>query len=824
VAGEPCSALGGADALAEAGPGEPDSAADTAKDSSKAARSGPFIFASCHEDVAAYLQPEFVCICAVGKAPLAFRNKKAPSRLTLHAELKGDLEPEPAHRGYHLLVGHWVAKGQDINPFMINYKGAKANELFRLGMEGGTRVEHLRRSDDPYPKNSGSPWYSGATLPDKGEIRVRIINNRNLVVQQKEGGQLCWSKEMRATRRTLPQPMQALMLARDPESVARGSAVVNYGDFDDGVLQSHGWYLPPELAPDGRYAGLERAQEPQLVSTWDFKYDAKLEKADNHQSFLATYVGEPDGGLSAKLKGVSRLLDCPFDGLCLHRIPKLPPMDDFRIGVITGPSGSGKSTLARHFFGPSPTIDWSPDAPVLSHFDSLASATELLGAADLNLSAAMRPYGALSSGEQSRADLARILQQAAAAIDGKSGDVDPGQALVLDEFTAKVDRPVARGMARGMHRLAQRRSLRRLVVVSCHDDFVGCGMLEPDWLFECHNNRLLRFLTNEAAHVAKAEVPHRDRLLSAQAKLSEAEKEFDLLRTRVLACAATDCFTEKFKEEVAVMGRALSAFGEDELQRQREEVSAAKEAMRRAREAVIERFQAQQEAADKEARPVTPACAVTDEDGGKELEARIARALVPPMLELEIRRALPREWVHFREHHYKDHSLHTASVAFVGILGGQAACFLAIVGEKVNYVQRNAVKVEWADVGYPKTWAKGKVRRLYREHRTVVLPDFQGMGLAPLLCDSVALHVLETGHDFTSQTVHPFYGGYRDRSPFWRALPSNRKENSQINGNYKFSHVFVGAVRPNGQTDPQLATELNSRISRRTELARSHHS
>ena len=41
-----------------------------------------------------------------------------------------------------------------------------------------------------------------------------------------------------------------------------------------------------------------------------------------------------------------------------------------------------------------------PDQPVLAHFASLEIATDLLGAASLDLHTAMRPYDSLSGGEQ----------------------------------------------------------------------------------------------------------------------------------------------------------------------------------------------------------------------------------------------------------------------------------------------------------------------------------------------------------------------------------------------------------------------------------------
>jgi GNAT superfamily N-acetyltransferase len=181
--------------------------------------------------------------------------------------------------------------------------------------------------------------------------------------------------------------------------------------------------------------------------------------------------------------------------------------------------------------------------------------------------------------------------------------------------------------------------------------------------------------------------------------------------------------------------------------------------------------------------------------------------LAPPREVLKVRRALPREWVHFRDHHYQDHSLKGDSVAFVGLLHGHAVAFLACVPESMNFVRRGAMSglAEWEDLGYPTPWASTEMhRQLFREHRTVVHPDCQGMGLAPLLCDAVAKLLHDRGADFTSQTVHPSYGSYRDRSPFWRALPRN--------GMGKFSHFFVGAVLPDGSTDSSLQLAIERRV------------
>merc|ERR1719353_2111262 len=79
------------------------------------------------------------------------------------------------------------------------------------------------------------------------------------------------------------------------------------------------------------------------------------------------------------------------------------------------------------------------------------------------------------------------------AVDGELSAPAHGQFTILEEFTSLVDRSTAKRMAAGLMNTTRRRHLRNIVLVSCQDDFVGMGCVEPDWLFECHNHRLLRF-------------------------------------------------------------------------------------------------------------------------------------------------------------------------------------------------------------------------------------------------------------------------------------------------------------------------------------------
>jgi GNAT superfamily N-acetyltransferase len=67
------------------------------------------------------------------------------------------------------------------------------------------------------------------------------------------------------------------------------------------------------------------------------------------------------------------------------------------------------------------------------------------------------------------------------------------------------------------------------------------------------------------------------------------------------------------------------------------------------------------------------------------------------------------------------------------------------------------------------------IKNARRSHRTVVLPDYQGLGLGGRLSDWLGAWHLAQGHRFYSRTTHPRMGAYRDASPLWRATAGSGK-------------------------------------------------
>ena len=90
----------------------------------------------------------------------------------------------------------------------------------------------------------------------------------------------------------------------------------------------------------------------------------------------------------------------------------------------------------------------------------------------------------------------------------------------------------------------------------------------------------------------------------------------------------------------------------------------------------------------------------------------------------------------------------------------------------------------------------------WRGHRTVVLPDFQGMGIGVRISEAVGEVLLENGCRYFSKTIHPKMGASRENSSKWKPTSKNRKirrdygEHSNFAWETRkiasFSHEYIG--------------------------------
>ena len=153
------------------------------------------------------------------------------------------------------------------------------------------------------------------------------------------------------------------------------------------------------------------------------------------------------------------------------------PLDErpWNVGLIIGPSGCGKSTIARRLWphSQSPTT-WPMDRCFLDGFPeslSIKEVTALLSSVGFASPPAwLRPFHVLSTGQQFRANMARLLAMSS----------DNGGPIVVDEFTSVVDRTVAQIGSAALARTVRKKGL-RFVAVSCHEDIQD--WLQPDWVY-----------------------------------------------------------------------------------------------------------------------------------------------------------------------------------------------------------------------------------------------------------------------------------------------------------------------------------------------------
>lgn len=191
--------------------------------------------------------------------------------------------------------------------------------------------------------------------------------------------------------------------------------------------------------------------------------------------------------VSFRVKQVEGMFDIPVTRKSRREFTvEVPDLaGDWQLGAIVGPSGSGKTTIARHLFKRRlyTRRTWPVRASILDAFPeavSIKSITSALTAVGFSSPPAwVRPYKALSNGEQFRCDLVRAL-------------LVGGDLVAFDEFTSVVDRTVAKiGSAAVAKAVRKARvPVKRFVAVSCHYDILE--WLEPDWVVDMATCELVR--------------------------------------------------------------------------------------------------------------------------------------------------------------------------------------------------------------------------------------------------------------------------------------------------------------------------------------------
>ena len=154
-----------------------------------------------------------------------------------------------------------------------------------------------------------------------------------------------------------------------------------------------------------------------------------------------------------------------------------------------------------------------------------------------------------------------------------------------------------------------------------------------------------------------------------------------------------------------------------------------------------------------------------------------------PALRLEIYETKRKEyyWSIFSKYHYLSANFHVAARTYICTCNGKIAALCAVL-----------------------PFPHPTVKNTWREHRSVVLPDFQGVGIGTAFTDYVAGLFQKEGKTFISTTSNPAMIATRRKSKKWKCLKigrhrsgsgklhNKRKKESGSSSRITASFEFVG--------------------------------
>jgi GNAT superfamily N-acetyltransferase len=154
-------------------------------------------------------------------------------------------------------------------------------------------------------------------------------------------------------------------------------------------------------------------------------------------------------------------------------------------------------------------------------------------------------------------------------------------------------------------------------------------------------------------------------------------------------------------------------------------------------------------------------------------------SLRQPTIELELLPCGPEAWTTFSHHHYLSENINKSARHWICLWGSNVVGFASAI-----------------------SMPSGTLKKAFRGHRTVVLPDYQGLGLGVRISDAVGEIHLSEGKRYFSKTTHPRMGAYRNKSDKWRATSKNMKVRGNAGGNknlnwdvrkvFSYSHEYLG--------------------------------
>lgn len=149
-----------------------------------------------------------------------------------------------------------------------------------------------------------------------------------------------------------------------------------------------------------------------------------------------------------------------------------------------------------------------------------------------------------------------------------------------------------------------------------------------------------------------------------------------------------------------------------------------------------------------------------------------------PEIEIRVYEGDHSSWKIFKEHHYLSGGILKSSKVFLAFYGDILVGLIATC-----------------------PLPSGTVSHAWREHRLVVLPDYQGFSIGIKLSETIAEFYTSKGNRYFAKTSHKKLGVYRNQSDKWAATTTNMSSKSSPNkfltdwgtsdGRLCFSHEFM---------------------------------
>lgn len=132
-----------------------------------------------------------------------------------------------------------------------------------------------------------------------------------------------------------------------------------------------------------------------------------------------------------------------------------------------------------------------------------------------------------------------------------------------------------------------------------------------------------------------------------------------------------------------------------------------------------------------------------------------------PELRIDIYETKRKEyyWDVFKKHHYLSHSFNKAARVFIATCNGDLCALCAVL-----------------------PFPHPKKKNTWKGHRTVVFPDFQGVGIGSAFTDTIAQMFADEGKTYISTTSNPAMIFARAHSPNWRTTRIGRAGRGSLDG------------------------------------------